>query len=518
MFPIHGRSAQLCDRITRRELMRIGGLSGVGLSLPLLLRGSHATANEKAALGIAPDDKTFGRAKNVIFLWLAGRPAAARDVRPQARRPGRDPRRRSSRSPPTCPASSSASCCRAPPRIADKLAVVRSLSTDDNNHDVQRLLGADRLQVPPGRTRADQADRLALLRLDRQDAQAERRAAAAHVGLAARHDAAERQRHAGRADRRLPRRRVGPRPLRRRPGRAGLSRRRAAPDATCRRCDCAAGDRCCGRSSRTSIAAGRARAGGASQRAATDKFQQQAFDLLTSGKARAAFALAREPDKVRDRYGRNTWGQCCLLARRLVEAGVRLVHVNWPREPGDTAVDNPLWDTHAQNADRLQDVLCPQFDVSFTALIDDLDQPRPAGRDAGRGDRRVRPHAEDQRQRRPRPLGARLQLRPGRRRHPRRPGLRRQRQARRLPGHATASRRGDLTATIFHLLGIDHQGTFPDREGRPHPLTEEQPLFKLLGTEPATDEANARPAATWPACRRSTAACCSTPISPPACR
>jgi uncharacterized protein (DUF1501 family) len=56
----------------------------------------------------------------------------------------------------------------------------------------------------------------------------------------------------------------------------------------------------------------------------------------------------------------------------LIEAGVRLVHVNWAREPGDSAVDNPMWDTHAQNADRLQDALCPMFDVSFDALLDDL--------------------------------------------------------------------------------------------------------------------------------------------------
>ena len=61
-----------------------------------------------------------------------------------------------------------------------------------------------------------------------------------------------------------------------------------------------------------------------------------------------------------------------LLARRLIESGVRLVHVNWSRDPGDNAVDNPMWDTHALNADRLQDSLCPQFDVSFAALMDDL--------------------------------------------------------------------------------------------------------------------------------------------------
>ena len=88
-----------------------------------------------------------------------------------------------------------------------------------------------------------------------------------------------------------------------------------------------------------------------------DLFQQCAFDLLTSGKAREAFAIGKENAKVRDRYGRTRFGQCCLLARRLIEAGVRLVHVQWPREPGDNAVDNPLWDTHAQNADRMEDVL-----------------------------------------------------------------------------------------------------------------------------------------------------------------
>jgi hypothetical protein len=62
-----------------------------------------------------------------------------------------------------------------------------------------------------------------------------------------------------------------------------------------------------------------------------DRLSRQAFDLVTSGEARAAFDLSREPDEVRDRYGRYTWGQSVLLARRLIEAGVRLVHVNWAR-------------------------------------------------------------------------------------------------------------------------------------------------------------------------------------------
>src|SRR5687768_6416234 len=66
------------------------------------------------------------------------------------------------------------------------------------------------------------------------------------------------------------------------------------------------------------------------QKYALDKYYQKAFDLVSSGRARNAFDLAQEPDKVRDRYGRHTFGQGLLLARRLIEAGTRFVQVNWP--------------------------------------------------------------------------------------------------------------------------------------------------------------------------------------------
>jgi len=97
-----------------------------------------------------------------------------------------------------------------------------------------------------------------------------------------------------------------------------------------------------------------------------------AFALLRSGTARTALEIEREPHAVRDRYGRHRFGQSLLLARRLIEAGVRIVQVNFPREPGDTASSNPLWDTHRDNAARLRDVLCPQFDGPFATLLDDL--------------------------------------------------------------------------------------------------------------------------------------------------
>lgn len=103
-----------------------------------------------------------------------------------------------------------------------------------------------------------------------------------------------------------------------------------------------------------------------------DRMQQQAFQVLHSARSRAAFSIDQEPPKVRDQYGRHKFGQSVLLARRLVESGVRLVQVNWPREPGDTTAGSPLWDTHQNNAQRVRETLCPQFDQTFATFIQDL--------------------------------------------------------------------------------------------------------------------------------------------------
>ncbi|MSU36426.1 MAG: DUF1501 domain-containing protein [Pedosphaera sp.] len=102
-----------------------------------------------------------------------------------------------------------------------------------------------------------------------------------------------------------------------------------------------------------------------------DDFEAQALTLLTSPSARDAFDLTRESDRIRDRYGRNQWGQQCLMARRLVEAGVELI---------TTTFDGPLcgrvgnWDDHAVNHhvfDALQFRL-PYFDQAVSALIEDI--------------------------------------------------------------------------------------------------------------------------------------------------
>lgn len=96
------------------------------------------------------------------------------------------------------------------------------------------------------------------------------------------------------------------------------------------------------------------------QIATYDEFRQRAATMILSGEARNAFAIDDEPEKLRDRYGRTTFGQSCLLSRRLIERGVRFVTVNFGG-----------WDHHAKIWDGLQNKL-PDFDRGFSALIDDL--------------------------------------------------------------------------------------------------------------------------------------------------
>ena len=110
---------------------------------------------------------------------------------------------------------------------------------------------------------------------------------------------------------------------------------------------------------------------GSTAAAEFDLMHRRAFDLLHSDSSRAALDLARETDSMRDRYGRNQFGQSVLMARRLVEAGVRLVQVNWSRDD-DESTGSPMWDTHQNNEKNLRDRLCPRLDQAFDALLDEL--------------------------------------------------------------------------------------------------------------------------------------------------
>jgi hypothetical protein len=111
------------------------------------------------------------------------------------------------------------------------------------------------------------------------------------------------------------------------------------------------------------------------ERTALDDYRQQAFGLLTSSKAHDAFDLGRETDKVKDHYGRTRFGQSCLLARRLVEAHVPFVQVNWSDhvEAEEDAGDGG-WDHHYRNFQIMQDRHAPWLDQALPALLEDLAQ------------------------------------------------------------------------------------------------------------------------------------------------
>jgi hypothetical protein len=455
----------------------------LGLGLGDLLRGGVGSNPASAAspLGRGLDGVTFGRAKNVIYLWLQGGPPQHEtfDPKPEAPLEIRGPFKPISTNIPGI------NFCELLPRTArraDRLAVVRSIATDDPNHDVSGYwvltgypygTGSARQIKPtdwpyfgsivkmlrPSETMPALSTVWVpdLMRLN--DSVTPAGQTAGFLGRAW-----EPERFVG--DPSLPDYRIEGLDLPDELPRLRVDRRRALLgqlDGHLRAVE------------RGGVLDG------------WDRYAQHAYDLVSSGRARAAFDLSQEPDAVRDRYGRHSWGQTVLLGRRLIEAGVRLVHVNWTREPGDSAVDNPMWDTHAQNADRLQDVLCPQFDVTFNALLDDLESrglldetlvvaigefgrtPRingQGGRDhwgnvfsyvmAGAGISGGQVFGSSDRD------GA-------------------------LPA-SDPIRPHDLTATIFHLLGIDHHGTFPDKLGRPQLLTKGEPLTAILGDGPATTE------------------------------
>jgi Protein of unknown function (DUF1501) len=101
------------------------------------------------------------------------------------------------------------------------------------------------------------------------------------------------------------------------------------------------------------------------------EYYDRALSLIVSGRARDAFQLTAEPDPIRDLYGRNTFGQSCLLARRLIEAGTKVVEVIWPKVANS---DNHSWDHHVDLTSRMRDRSGPMLDQGLSGLLTDLDQ------------------------------------------------------------------------------------------------------------------------------------------------
>lgn len=198
-----------------------------------------------------------------------------------------------------------------------------------------------------------------------------------------------------------------------------------------------------------------------------DRFQQMAFSLMTSGRMRTALDIHREPRPLREQYGMTLFGQATLAARRMIEAGAKLVTVFWD-EYGPA---NSAWDTHFDHYQRLKDELLPGLDQAFAALVLDLEQRGMLDStlvccisEHGRT-----PRLED--------------ARGGGRGHWSRAygglfaggGVARGRVIGRTDAQAgevvdRPVSPKDILATIYHQLGIDPHSTIPDPLGRPLPL------------------------------------------------
>jgi hypothetical protein len=203
-----------------------------------------------------------------------------------------------------------------------------------------------------------------------------------------------------------------------------------------------------------------------------DVYHARAFSMVLSGEMARAFDLSREPDRVRERYGRHSWGQSHLLARRLVEAGARFV----------TTVNGPsiVWDTHKDNFEQMRRRLVPPMEQAFTALLDDLAERGLLETTIvlWMGDFGRTPVINNDAGRDHWPQCFSMVLAGGGIRGGQVVGASDSKGA--YPSARPVSP-ADIHATVFTLLGYDPAGiTFPSSDGRPMALSEGAPIRELI--------------------------------------
>jgi hypothetical protein len=356
MLNVQGSANRLCDGLSRRNFLRVGALGSLGLSLPTLLRAAGSSA---AGTG-------FGRAKRCIMLYLTGGPSQLDtfDLKPDAPAEIRGEFRPI---PTNVPGIRIGEHFPRLARHADKCCLVRSVSHRDAVHtsagyslltgEAYPRMVKSATEVRPGphdrphvgslvaKARAGGGELPAFVALPETIKDAGVNEFPGQDGgfmgkkwSPFRVDADSRHSRLLLPDIYL------------RPGMTGarLSERGALLDQL-------------NRSFAAADAAGRLDA--------LDAYRRRAVEMIVSPSARRAFELDREADKVRDAYGEHLFGQGCLLARRLVQAGVSLVTVYWHYEGPD---DSPVWDSHWNNFEHLKNRLMPPTDRAIAALLEDL--------------------------------------------------------------------------------------------------------------------------------------------------
>ena len=448
-----------CAHLTRRDILQVGGLYGLGLLLPDLLR----------AQALARHAGSFGRAKSVILLYLHGGHAQQETWDPKPEAPS-----------PACGEFGAIATSVSGIRISEllpqaakiqhKLAVMRSLSHANANHVQASLAAMTGHSHPPGtESKGDFPPSpsdfppfgavLDQLRPSRQlptwvqvgplmrrnngtvlHGQAAGFLGTKHSPLMIDQDL---QGSHVRVDAVSPRAEMPLLRLR--------SRRRLLEQVDAQRRDWE-------QSLDVQM---------------LDAYQQRALSLLSAPALAKAFDLAHEAASVREEYGRTQFGQCCLLARRLAEAGVPMINVHYCRTPAGS------WDTHGKHFAQMKTSLCPTFDRAFSRLVQDLDErgllaqtlvlataefgrtPRVnknGGRDhwpwvysvalAGGGTAQGIVYGSSDK----------IAAYPAS--HPHDPG--------------------DLAATVYHLLGVPPNTTLYDQTHRPHALVQGEKIEALL--------------------------------------
>lgn len=486
MLHILGSPKRLCDRILRRDFLQVGGLGALGLGLDQFFQ----LQNVMAATPAVPKDNGFGRARNVILLYLFGGPSHLEtlDMKPGAAAEIRGELKPIRSSLPGC------DVCEHLPNLAkvmDRVTVVRSLNHPWNFHGMmwattgiaegsipieetqkhslhQPYLGSifdyhERLRHGP-KPRGELPDNIILpwLLSSRRPAAFYARPHASFLGNEFDPLWAE---FRGEATRSMKRMSFGPTEDIKDPylGIVQESRFEIAPEA-----EMPPGmtlDRLSRR--RTLLEQFDRERSQFDAHLATrtlGKQRERAFALVSSPKVRSALNLARESDRLREQYGMTLFGQGCLQARRLIEAGSRFVTVIWD-EVGQL---NAGWDTHVDHYNRLKNDLLPGLDRAFSALILDLESrglldetlvcvmnemgrtPRMEGNGRGHWGRAYTNFFAGGGMARGRVVGKTDAI-----------------------GAAPVERpvsAKDVLATIYHLLGIDPHTVLIDRLNRPVPL------------------------------------------------